>query len=249
MEKSTVLKSFNDLRKHSLVVISIPTTTGWILSSPLWKSTSWFRWPLVRRERVNIIWKLLYKECQSFSEIFNKQVFFHFRCYDIDVASDAKSWLIGKDPDAGKNWGQEEMGATEDEMVGWHHWPNGHESEQTPGDSERQRSLACCSPWGHKELHTTERLKTNIDVFWWRVFLKVDYPYFKPCEDSNVHTKVYISVQRVYIAWSHLTPTSSLHCILFSVLSHGCCLASAFAIGSSIKCILSHDFLQKQKPT
>ena len=56
--------------------------------------------------------------------------------------SDAKNWLIGKDPDAGKDWGQEETGVTEDEMVGWHHQLNGHEFEQTPGDSEGQGSLA-----------------------------------------------------------------------------------------------------------
>ena len=59
---------------------------------------------------------------------------------------DAKSWLIGKDPDAGKDWGQEEKGTTENEVAGWHHWLNGHESEQTPGDSGRQGGLACCSP-------------------------------------------------------------------------------------------------------
>ena len=63
---------------------------------------------------------------------------------------DSKSWLVGKDPDAGKDWGQEEKGTTEDEMVGWHQWLNGHEFEQTPGDSEGQGSLACCSPWVHK---------------------------------------------------------------------------------------------------
>ena len=55
--------------------------------------------------------------------------------------SDAKSWLIGKDPDAGKDWGQEEKGMTEDEMVGWHHRLNGYENEQTPGDSEGQGNL------------------------------------------------------------------------------------------------------------
>ena len=59
--------------------------------------------------------------------------------------------FIGKDPDAGKDWGQEEKGMTEDEMVGWHHWHNGYEFEQTPGDSEGQGSLVCCSPWGQKE--------------------------------------------------------------------------------------------------
>ena len=64
---------------------------------------------------------------------------------------DGKSWLIVKDPDAGTDWGQEEKGLTEEEMVGWHHLLNGHEFDQIPGDSERQGSLVCCSPWVHKE--------------------------------------------------------------------------------------------------
>ena len=63
---------------------------------------------------------------------------------------DVKSWLIAKDLDAGKDWGQEKKRATEDEMVGWHHRFNGHKPEQTPEDSEGQGSLACCSPWGCK---------------------------------------------------------------------------------------------------
>ena len=62
--------------------------------------------------------------------------------------------LIGKDPDAGKGWGQEEKQAAEDEMVGWHHQLNGHEFEQTQGDNEGQGSLACSSSWDHKELDT-----------------------------------------------------------------------------------------------
>ena len=68
---------------------------------------------------------------------------------------DVKSQLIGKDPDAEKDWSQEEKGTTEDEMVGWHHRLNGHEFEQTLGDSEGQESLVCCSPWGRKESDTT----------------------------------------------------------------------------------------------
>ena len=67
---------------------------------------------------------------------------------------DAKSQLIGKDPDAGKDWGQEKR-VSEDEMVGWHHRLNGHVFEPTPGDSEGQGSLACCSLWGGKEWDTT----------------------------------------------------------------------------------------------
>ena len=74
---------------------------------------------------------------------------------------DAKSQLIRKDPDAGKDWRQEEKGTTEDEMVGWHHWLNGHEFEQALGDGEGQGSLVCCSPWCHKELDTTGWLNNH----------------------------------------------------------------------------------------
>ena len=74
---------------------------------------------------------------------------------------DVKSRLIGKDPDAGKDWRQEEKGVTEDEMVGWHHWLNGHELEKTLGDSEGEGSQVCCSPWSHKESDTTELLNNN----------------------------------------------------------------------------------------
>ena len=73
---------------------------------------------------------------------------------------DAKSQLIRKDPDAGKDWGQEEEGVTENEMVGWHHQLNGHEFEQIPGEGGQGR-LVCCSPWGHKGLDMTEWLNDN----------------------------------------------------------------------------------------
>ena len=74
---------------------------------------------------------------------------------------DLKSWLIGKAPDAGKDWRQEGKGTTEDEMIVWHHRPNGHEFEQTPRDGEGQGILACCSPRGCKESDTTELLNNN----------------------------------------------------------------------------------------
>ena len=73
---------------------------------------------------------------------------------------ETESWLTGKEPDAGKDWGQEK-GLTEDEVIGWHHWLNGHEFEQTLGDSEGQGSLGCCSPWGRIESDTTEWLNKN----------------------------------------------------------------------------------------
>ena len=72
--------------------------------------------------------------------------------------SDFPANLIGKDPDSGQNWRQKEKETTEDEMVGWHHWLYGHEFEQVPGVGDGQGSLVCCSPWGHKELDTAERL-------------------------------------------------------------------------------------------
>ena len=75
---------------------------------------------------------------------------------------DSKSQVTGKDPDAGKDGRWEEKGMTQDEMLGWHHRPDGHEAEQTPRDGEGQGSLACCSPWGRKESDTTERL----DMWW-----------------------------------------------------------------------------------
>ena len=88
----------------------------------------------------------------------------------------AKSWLTGKDPDAGRDWGQEEKGTREDEMAGWHHWLNGHESQWTPGVGDGQGGLACWDTWGRKESDMTERLswsecsaKINLYLLnvWW----------------------------------------------------------------------------------
>ena len=76
---------------------------------------------------------------------------------------DTKSWPIGKDPDAGKNWRQEEKRTTEDTMVGWHHWLDGHEFEETPGVGDGQESLGCYSPWDRKELDTTEWLNWTVN--------------------------------------------------------------------------------------
>ena len=77
---------------------------------------------------------------------------------------DVKSQLTGKDPDARKEWGQKEKGATEDEIVGWHHWHSGHGFRWTLGVDDGQGGLACCISWGRKESDTTERL--NWTVLW-----------------------------------------------------------------------------------
>ena len=81
----------------------------------------------------------------------------------------AKSWLIGKDPDAGRDWGQEEKGMTEDEMAGWHHSLNGHDFEWIPGVGDGQGGLVCCNSWGRKELYMTERLN-------WTELKSLSYP-------------------------------------------------------------------------
>ena len=76
----------------------------------------------------------------------------------------AKNWLIGKDPDAGRDRGQEEKGTTENEMTGWHHWLDGHEFGWTPGVGDGQGGLVCCNSWGHKESDTTEQLNWTTDM-------------------------------------------------------------------------------------
>ena len=87
----------------------------------------------------------------------------------------AKSWLIGKDPDAWRDWGQKEKGTTEDELAGWHHRLNGYEFEWTLGGGDGQGGLARCDSWGHKESDTTEQLNwTDVCdislsfILWWR---------------------------------------------------------------------------------
>jgi len=114
-----------------------------------------------------------------------------------------ESWLIGKDPEAGKDWGQEEKGTTEDEMVGWHHWHNGHGFGWTLGVGDGQGGLACCGSWGHKESDTTERLN-------WTEALKMPLlykiPVFTPKEFSS-----FFSCPDVYEPYLSSPPNSRLH--------------------------------------
>ena len=83
----------------------------------------------------------------------------------------AECWLIWKDPDAGKDWGQEEKGMTEDEMVRWHHRHNGHGFGWTPGFANGQGGLSCCSSWGRKESDTTKQLN-------WKLSFHLAYSFF-----------------------------------------------------------------------
>ena len=100
---------------------------------------------------------------------------------------DAKTWLTGKGPDAGKDWRQEEKGMTEDEMLGWHHQLNGHEFEQTPGDGEGQGSLVCYCPWSCKESDTTEQLNSNNKEFRSSVVLAKLQKVLEPCLKQRRH--------------------------------------------------------------
>ena len=121
-----------------------------------------------------------------------------------------KSWLIGKDSDAGRDCGQEEKGTTEDEMAGWHHWLDGRESEWTPGVGDGQGGLACCDSWGRKELDMTERLIWSELICrpgYWKLWV-----HQKPqCEPQNGHC--------LYRSRSHLShqqmPASDFHCLHF----------------------------------
>ena len=128
-----------------------------------WAPKSWCFWTVVLEKTLESPWHSKIKPAHPEG---NQPWIFNGRA-DADAEApilwppDVKSHFIGKDPDAGTDWRQEEKGMTEDEMVGWHHWLNGHEFEQTLGDSEGQGSLACCSPWGCKESNTTEQLNNN----------------------------------------------------------------------------------------
>ena len=124
---------------------------------------------------------------------------------------DVKNWLIGKDPDSGKYWRWEEKGSTEDEMVGWHHWLNGHEFEQSLGVGDGQGSLVCCSQWGHKESDTTkwlnwielnleEGMVTHCSILAWKI----------PWTDELCRLQS-IGLQRVGHNWSELVFTHAVY--------------------------------------
>ena len=107
---------------------------------------------------------------------------------------DAKNWHIGKDPDAGKDWSQEEKGTREDEMVGWHHWLAGHEFGWTPGVGDRQGGLACCGSWGRKESDTTEWLNWMMVSWNVSVWFQPIEKNFPPKVPPFSHPKVWYSL-------------------------------------------------------
>ena len=119
-------------------------------------------------------WRRLWRGCKEFQPVHSKggQSWVFIGRTDAKAETPllwpphVKSWLIGKDPDAGRDWGQEEKGTTEDEMAGWHHQLDGHEFEWTLGVGDGQGGLACCDSWGHKESDMTEQLNWTLETCW-----------------------------------------------------------------------------------
>ena len=126
-----------------------------------WVLKNWYFWTVVLEKTLES--PLDYKDIQPVHPKGNQSWIYIGRTdavaeTPILCPPDARMWLIEKYLYPGKDWRQEEKGTTEDEMIGWHHRLNGHEFEQAPGVADGQGSLASCSPWGHKESGTTERL-------------------------------------------------------------------------------------------
>ena len=147
-DKGLYSKSYGFSSNH-LQIWELDHKEGWALKN-------WCFWTVVLEKTLES--PLDWKEIKSVNPKGNQPWIFIGRSGAealILWSPDAKSWLIGKDPDAGQDWRQEEKRATEDEMVGSHHWLNGHQFKQTQGDSEGQGSLECCSPWGREESDTT----------------------------------------------------------------------------------------------
>ena len=122
----------------------------------------------------------------------------------------AKSWLIGKDLDAGRDWGQEEKGTTEDEMAGWHHQLDEYELGWTPGVGDGQGGLACCNSWGHKESDTTEQLNwTELKRRWSQKWLFYSGKYTCKCRwnrwfsDTNPYSPK--------MTWAQMTSQSNFN--------------------------------------
>ena len=126
-----------------------------------WAPKNWCFWTVVLEKTLRVPWTAR-RSNQSILKKINPGISFGRNDAKAETPvlwpPDAKSWLIGKDSDAGRDWGQEEKGTTEDEMAGWHHWLDGSKSEWTPGVGDRQGGLACCDSWGRKESDTTEQL-------------------------------------------------------------------------------------------
>ena len=151
---------------HFVKVLVFPVVMyGWELDyNESWASKNWCFWTVVLEKTLES--PLDCKKIQPVNPKGNQSWIFIGRT-DAEAETpilwppDVKNWLTGKDPDAGKDWMQEEKVITEHEMVGWYHWLDGHELEQALEFGDGQGSLAFCSPWGHKESDRTEWLNST----------------------------------------------------------------------------------------
>ena len=169
-----------------------------------WAPKNWCFWPVMVEKTLES--RLDFKEIQPVHSKGDQSWVFIGRT-DVEAETptlwppDVKSWIIWKDPDAGKDWGQEEKGMTEDEMVGWHHWLNGHGFGWTLGVGNGQGGLACCGSWGRKELDTTERLNwTKLNY----LFLLFPLLWEVGHRGSWSVVYVYVFLQEFYSFWSYI---------------------------------------------
>ena len=152
----------------------------WVLDSKeSWAQKNWWYWTVVLEKTLES--PLDCKEIQPVPPKGDQSWVFIGRT-DVEAETpihwppDAKSWLIWKDPDAGKDWKQEKKGMTEDEMVGWHHRLNGHEFELSPGVGDGQGGLACCGPWDREEsdmaewMNWAEHTEVIFETCFWILF-------------------------------------------------------------------------------
>ena len=171
-------KGNEDAYSHTNICIQVlmgrwqPNVWMWQLDSKeSWAPKNWCFWPVALEETLESL-----LDCKEIQPVHSKgdQSWVFFGRNDAKAETPVlwlphvKSWLIGKDPDAGKDWRQEEKGAAEVEMAGWHHGLNGHEFELTPGVGDGQGGLVCCGSWGRKESDTTERLSWTEYSLWTR---------------------------------------------------------------------------------
>ena len=168
------------LKSRDITLPTVPSSQGYGLSSGHvwmweldceegWAPKNWCFWTLVLEKTLES--PLDWKEIQPVHPKGDQSWVFTGRTNakaetPILWPPHAKSWLIGKNPDAGRDWGQEEKGTTEDEMGGWHHQLDGHEFVWTLWGGDGQGSLACWDSWGCKELDTTERLHFHFSLSW-----------------------------------------------------------------------------------
>ena len=152
-KKSRDLTLLTKIRLVIAMVFSISHVWMWELDNNKgWAPKNWCFWTVVLEKTLES--PLDSRETKPFSPKGNQPWIFTGRTdaqAPILWPPDVKNRLAGKEPDARKDWRQEEKGTMEDEMVGWHHQLNGHDFAQTPADDEGQGSLPCCSPWGHEE--------------------------------------------------------------------------------------------------